>query len=226
LNLLKGFTKVVDLSHPISPTMQVFGQSWHKPVAFDELGSIEAVGRRTTHIHIGTHSGTHIDAPSHFIVEGDSIDILNLEIFNGFATKVSLEMVEPKKAVTIEMLKRAIGEQSLSERIVLSYDWSCRYGNKSFYTDSPYLVEDSAKWLIDMGVILLGYDTAMPDRPEDGFGSVCDSPMHKLFLEAGIPLLEYMNNLEMLPRDFYLTANPLRLEGLDGSPVRCIGLYN
>jgi arylformamidase len=226
LSLLSENARVIDLSHPIYPGMQTFGAPWHKGVEFESLGTMESVGRRTTHVHIGTHAGTHIDAPSHFIPEGKTIEKLNLRVFNGAATKIDLTHIEKGESVTLEALKRACGDLPLGTRTILCYGWSHMYGSSSFYTNSPYLSEDAANWLLDQNVKFLGYDTPMPDSPNHGFGTDCDSPMHKLFLEAEVPLLEYMNNLEQLPKTFFLSANPLSMIDLDGSPVRCVGIVN
>lgn len=226
MNLLSENARVVDLTHSIYPGMQTFGAPWHKSVAFETLGTIESVGRRTTHVHIGTHSGTHIDAPSHFVAEGKSIEKLNLDLFNGLARKIDLSHCKEGEAVSVEALKRACGDEPPGTRTVLSYGWSHMYGSSNFYTSSPFLSEGAANWILDSNVKFLGYDTPMPDSPVNGFASDCDSPMHKLFLQAEVPLLEYMNNLELLPKTFFLSANPLPMLDLDGSPVRCVGIVN
>jgi arylformamidase len=62
----------------------------------------------------------------------------------------------------------------------------------------------------------------MPDNPLEGFGSDCDSPVHKIFLSEGIPLLENLRIENPIDHLSTLVALPLKLEGLDGSPVRCV----
>jgi arylformamidase len=216
--------EIVDLSHEIFPGMQVFGAEWHKGVTFETLGKIENVGRRTSHIHIGTHSGTHIDAPSHFIVEGKTIDELPLDIFVGNAIKLDLTDIEPRARVDRDFLERRFSETHFEPRVIIDFNWSKNYGTPSFYTEQPFFTAEAAQWLVDKGVQLVGYDTPMLDDPRDGQASECDSPIHKVFLNLGIPLIEYMNNLSSLNDKFMLVAAPLNLRTLDGSPVRCIGI--
>jgi arylformamidase len=225
LSLLSGSKfEIVDLSHEIFPGMQVFDADWHKNVAFESLGQIESVGRRTSHIHIGTHSGTHIDAPSHFMIDGKTIDELPLDIFVGRATKLDLRNVPEKTRITVDYLEQKFAETVFEPRVIIDFDWCKNYGLPTFYTKHPFFTVEAAQWLVDKGVQLVGYDTPMLDNPKDGQASECDSPIHKVFLNLGIPLIEYMNNLNLVNAEFMLIAVPLNLRALDGSPVRCVGI--
>jgi len=225
LSLLSGSKfEVVDLSHEIFPGMQVFGAEWHRDVSFEPLGRIERVGRRTTQIHIGTHSGTHIDAPSHFIESGKTINELSLDVFIGRATKLNLRDVPKRAEITADYLQQNFANTSFERRVIIDFNWSRNYGSSLFYTDHPFFTVEAAQWLVGKGIELLGYDTPMLDNPEHGHASDCDSPIHKVFLELGIPLVEYMNNLNLVDEEFMLIAAPLNLRELDGSPIRCVGI--
>lgn len=216
--------RVIDLSHSIYPKMMVFDAPWHREVQFERLGNIESVGRRTTHIHMGTHVGTHIDAPSHFIEDGKPISEIELDRFVGPVTCLDLSAAKPNTEIELETLKQALGKDAPNERIILYFNWARYFGSKNFYTDQPYLGTAAAEWILQFNPKLLGYDIAMPDNPLDGKNSACDSPMHKKFLGAGIPLLESINMTEYLAKNFSLIALPLNLKDLDGSPVRCVAV--
>jgi kynurenine formamidase len=215
---------IIDLSHPIRPEMQVFQAKWHRKVEFESLGHIEDVGRRTTHIHMGTHVGTHIDAPSHFIQDGKSITDFKLDRFVGGCTFIDLSATPPNTEITVQMIEKAIGNSKIHKRLVFYFNWARFFGDPYFYSDQPFLGNEAAAWILALRPELLGYDLAMPDNPKDGQGTGCDSPMHKMFLGAGIPLLESMNIKEKLDDEFTLIALPLMLSGLDGSPVRCVAI--
>jgi len=224
LNSSQGASKVIDLSHSIHPKMMIFDAPWHRSVEFESLGVIDSVGRRTTHLHIGTHVGTHVDAPSHFIKEGKSVSELSLDRFIGPATCLDLSSVTPRTEVKVDTLQRALGNSTPNKRIVLYFNWARYFGLPVFYKEQPFLGDEAADWILQQNPDLIGYDLAMPDNPLNGKDSDYDSPMHKKLLGLGIPLLESMNITEPLPKNFYLVALPLNLVNLDGSPVRCVAL--
>ena len=224
MNSSQGAKRIFDLSHLIYPKMMVFDAPWHKEVEFESLGHIDSVGRKTTHLHMGTHVGTHIDAPSHFIKNGKPISDIDLDRFIGPATCLDLSHTKPYAEVNLEDLKKALGDNAPHERIILYFNWARYFGSKTFYRNQPYLGAAAANWILQFNPKLLGYDIAMPDNPLDGKNSDCDSPMHKQFLEAEIPLLESINMTRYLGQNFSLVALPLNLKDLDGSPVRCVAI--
>jgi arylformamidase len=213
-----------ELSHQIHPGMQTFPVSWHRPVDFISLGTLEEVGRRTTHVHIGTHSGTHIDAPSHFIRTGSSISDIPLERFSSRAVLLDLRNVAAGHIVDVDELQRtAISSALPGDSILMNFGWSKHYGTERYYPDQPFLSEAAMEYLLGFRPTMIGYDLAMPDNPKHGRGSDCDSPMHKLALGKNVLLLENLKFPSDIPESFELFAFPLNLKDLDGSPVRAVG---
>ena len=107
--------------------------------------------------------------------------------------------------------------------MLLRFDWSQRFVDLGFYSESPFLSPDACRWLVDCGVDVLGMDTPSPDDPAHGQGSEVDSPNHQLLLSAGVVLLEYLANLhELAASEVFLVALPLPVEGGDGAPMRVI----
>jgi kynurenine formamidase len=204
--------------------MQTFPVSWHRPVDFISLGTLEEVGRRTTHVHIGTHSGTHIDAPSHFIRTGSSISDIPLERFSSRAVLLDLRNVAAGHIVDVDELQRtAISSALPGDSILMNFGWSKHYGTERYYPDQPFLSEAAMEYLLGFRPTMIGYDLAMPDNPKHGRGSDCDSPMHKLALGKNVLLLENLKFPSDIPESFELFAFPLNLKDLDGSPVRAVG---
>lgn len=218
MSLLKSWT---DWSHPINPGMQVFGASWHRQVTFEQLGSIAAVQRRTSQIHIGSHSGTHIDAPSHFVSKGKSIDEVELWRFEGLLHVVDLSFVEPGTAVQWKDLTGRL-PSFLPQSVALGFyfGWAHRYGTPNYFSEQPFFSREAAEKIAAREPKLVAYDIAMPDNPLDGFGATDDSPVHKIFLSRGIPLAENLNMQGQISEKLRFIAVPLGLSGLDGSPVR------
>lgn len=222
---LPSSTSFFSLSHPLQNGMQTFPADWHRPVIFEELGRLEFEGRRTNHIHIGTHSGTHFDAPSHFIADGKTISDFEVETFISDASLLPLE-IKPFGEIGPDIIREALISSRVSENsaIVLRSDWGKMYGQPNYYSDQPFISEEAMHLLLDLKPKIIGYDMAMPDSPSNGFGSECDSPMHKLALGQGVLLLENMMIPSKTPRSFTLLAFPLELKELDGSPARVIGV--
>ena len=215
--------KVIDLSFPIHEGMTTFPSDWHPRVEVSQLGRIKIEGRESRKIIIGTHTGTHVDAPSHFIERGETIDQINLQTFIGKALLIDLSNSLWLEEITLSKLKKEISERK-TDRLIIRFDWSKHWGSLNYYLNHPFLSKESAKYLVKEGIKLIGIDTPQADSPQNGQGSKEDSPIHKILLGNGIIKLEYMNNLHLLnPGYFNLIAMPLNILGADGSPVRCIG---
>jgi kynurenine formamidase len=180
-------------------------------------------GRATRRLVLGTHTGTHADAPLHFVPDGTPIDAVGLEPFVGPAAVVDLTPVEPLQEISADRLAAALDAAPAHPRVLLRFDWARRFVDLDFYAQSPFLSRDAAQLLLDRGVRALGIDTPSPDDPRMGQGSDEDSPIHHMLLGAGVVLLEYLANLERLdPGEAFLVALPLPVTGADGAPMRVV----
>jgi kynurenine formamidase len=222
LNSSKGFEEFIDLTHLLNSETQTFPVSWHRKVEFTPLGTMDTVGRNTTQVHIGTHSGTHIDAPSHFVSEGLTIDQIVVSRFIGEFDYINLRKSKPRTAIPVQDIMDAYPDPSSEKILILDLGWGSNFGSVNYYSDQPYLSVPASEYLLSLKPRLLGYDVAMPDNPTEGFGNDCDSPVHKMFLSQGIPLLENLKIEYPIDHLKYLVALPLKLDSLDGSPVRCV----
>lgn len=217
-------TRIVDLTHPIHEGMTTFPVHWHPFVEVTQLGRHGIEERETRKLVLGTHTGTHIDAPSHFIPGGRTIDQIPLDLLAGEATMLDLSFAKPNQEIKVAELAERLGDRK-PRRLVLRFDWSEHWGKKDFYTGQPFLAEECGPWLVDRGIELLGLDTPQADSPFNGRGTPKDSPLHKIFLARGILQLEYLTNLKQIGRDtFQLIALPLNILGGDGAPARCIAI--
>lgn len=216
--------RIVDLTHDMHEGMTTYPSPCHPVFEMTQLGRHGLEDRETRRVTFGTHTGTHCDAPRHFIVNGESVDKLPLEVLVGPARVVDLTFLGPLGLVDVSHLEEALGD-SRPSRVLLRYDWSDRWGQMSFYKDHPYLSGEAAQWLVDRGVKLLGMDSPTPDDPRSGPHNPPDSPNHQILLGAGVILVEYLCNLKALTSTTVeLIALPLKLRGADGSPVRCIAI--
>jgi len=215
--------KVIDLSYPIEEGMLTFPAHWHTPVEVSILGRHNLEGRETRKVTLSTHTGTHVDAPLHFITNGDSVDNIDLNKFVGKAKLIDVSNIKEVKISHIEdKLDKNI------KKYVFRFGWGKFWNTKKFYEDWPFFSEEVIKFLAyEINIEFLGIDTPSPDSPNHGLGSVKDSPNHKILLSRGIVICEYMANLEKLNTEyFFLVALPLKIKGADGAPARCIAIMD
>lgn len=215
---------IIDLTMTLREGIMTFPVHWHPVVEITQLGRFEVEGRETRKIVLGTHTGTHVDAPRHFVPKGTTIENTDLDIYYGPARVLDFTHLPDKTEITREMLVEHIG-RDFPSRIVFRYDWERRLDSLKYYTDHPYLSEEACEWIVENGIRLVGFDAPMPDDPRNGRGSDRDSPNHTILLGAGVAILEYLVNLSQIPtKDFILSALPLKIEEGDGAPVRAIAI--
>lgn len=201
-----------------------FPVHWHPMVEICQLGRFEVEGRETRKITMGTHTGTHVDAPRHFIQQGKTIEELPLDSFYGPATLLDFSHLPDKTEIDIEMFKSLAGDK-VAERLIFRFDWCQRLDSLEYYSHHPFLSEDLCEYLVSHGVKLIGTDAPMPDNPLNGRGSEKDSPNHTILLSAGVVILEYLVNLNQIDTsEFILSALPLKIENGDGAPVRAVAI--
>jgi arylformamidase len=216
--------KIVDLSLPIEEGMMTFPTHWHPVVEVTILGRHGIEGRETRRVVLGTHTGTHADAPRHFIPNGGAVDEIPLDVLIGPATVADFTGCKALQAIDVADLKQELGDK-VPPRLILRTGWSEHFGNLKFYNEYPFFSENAARWLVENGVRLIAMDTPSPDNPAHSRGTPKDSPNHKVLLGAGVVLVEYLTNLKFLTAsEVELIVMPLKLKGCDGSPVRCVAI--
>jgi kynurenine formamidase len=208
--------KLVDLTMPFSSrTIPVPG---HPQPEFEPLHEIERDGLRNTIMRISLHTGTHIDAPSHFIADGKAIDEIAIDRFHRRGVRLDLTNAAPGEPITLRQLEQA-GFDAATARdsiLLLASGWSDRsWTTPDLYGDNPFLVEDAATAVAEAQPSALGLDFAVDEqRPW---------PNHTILLGAEVLLIENLMGLPQLPADdFEVIAFPLRLAGENGGPARVV----
>ena len=168
-------------------------------------------------INTVSHIGTHVEGPSHYLTELNDISQLPIEIFIGEAVLFSLTGMKPNQEVkSVDLAKN--GRISRGDIALL------RVKDRFAQEERPYLSVDGAKWLVKKGAKLIGIDrTLRLEKP--GAKAPNNLPVHDVLLRNRIPIIEFLENLDKLRRKrFILIALPLRIVGLDASPVRAIAI--
>ncbi|HYE86935.1 MAG TPA: cyclase family protein [Vicinamibacterales bacterium] len=217
--------RIIDLSYPIHEGMTTFPVHWHLPVEITQLARHGIENRETRKIVMGTHCGTHIDAPRHFIPNGPTIDTISLDLLVGPARVLNFTPITTaKQRFDVDDFASRLGDER-PLRLILRFDWSDHWGTMKYYSDQPYISEEAAQWLVDRGVRLLAMDTPQVDSPDHGRTGPKDSPNHKIMLGQGCIFVEYCTNLRQLTRsEVELVVAPLNILGSDGSPARVMAI--
>jgi arylformamidase len=219
----KGVREIIDLTYDLHEGMLTFTAPWHPVVTITQIGRIFLEGRETREVRLGTHTGTHVDAPLHVVSKGTCIEKIPLERLVGRVTILDFSVVGTRGEVSVNQLKRV----ALGKKLLFRFGWGVHWGTSQFYRDWPYFSKSAASYLIDEGVEMIGLDTPSPDNSGivlsgKVLGSEADSPIHKMFLRANVVLVEYIANLDKVPdpEGWNIAALPLRIRGGDGSPAR------
>ena len=199
--------KIFDISIDIKPGMIIYPNN-------PEVKFTLHQGQTTRHtdMSMGTHTGTHIDAPFHAVDGAPTIDQLDPEIFHG---KVRVFDVSGcGAAVKISDIEKYNIQKG--ERVMFKTSNSAR-GFDTFYEDYIYLDGDAADYLAEIGVKLVAIDYLSIKQK----GSP-DTRPHDSLLSRNIPIIEAVNLKDVDEGEYILSALPLKLIGLDGSPCRAI----
>ncbi len=205
--------KIIDISIPISEDLPIWpgdpavSISWFSEIASDcEIN--------LTNLCLGVHTGTHIDAPLHYIQEGKSIDQIELKKLIGPAQVV--EIPEEVKFITLELLRsiKPITEKRLLFKTSNSGLWTQR--KNEFSADYVSLDACAARYLVENGVELVGIDY-LSIAPYDN-----SQEIHKILLEREIVILEGINLSDVEPGLYQLVCLPIKLDGREASPSRAI----
>ncbi|KKW03373.1 MAG: hypothetical protein UY35_C0007G0055 [Candidatus Saccharibacteria bacterium GW2011_GWC2_48_9] len=171
-------------------------------------GAFEHDGYEGHSISMGTHTGTHIDAPSHMIPEGASLNMTDISRFVGRG-----RMVDATQGFSLDSLKLA--DIQAGDIVLFDTGTSARFYDASYFERYPTMPPDIAEYLVGRQVSMVGLDTCSADNTP-GF------PIHKILLSRDIHIIENLTNLAALAhQEFRVFALPLNLS-LDGAPARVI----
>jgi arylformamidase len=164
---------------------------------------------------LGAHSGTHVDAPMHFVRDGASIERLSLDPFIGRARVIDID--ETVQAITAAELGRH--QWKGAERVLFRTRSSVRgwMSSSTFHRDFAYIAPDAAQLLADAGVKLVGIDYISAEQ----FGA--PAPLtHRILLGQGIPIVEGLSLGNVSAGDYDVIILPIKVAGHEGAPARAV----
>lgn len=200
--------KILDVSVPIRPGMIIY--DGNPGVELERVDSIpDGAHANVSRLELGVHTGTHVDAPLHFLDEGPGSEAIELDPLIGPATVVDATSVEGDLD---EEAFAGLGIPGGTERVLLKTTNSRLWERDEFTRDFIRLTGSGARYLIQEGCRLVGID----------FLSIGDAEAHRELLGAGVVPLEGLDLRAVEPGDYELFCLPLRLEGSDGAPARVV----
>ena len=203
---------IVDLSFPIRSGMPVFPGD--PEVRITEALSVAEDSVAVTALALGSHSGTHIDAPSHTVPGGATIDAFPLAELMGEAAH--LRVARPADALLVTAAELAAPlPAKLPPLVVVTSGWDAHFGTERMLRH-PVIAPALASELLARGMRVLIIDWLNPD-PSEGDGGL---PVHELVLGRGGAIVENLRGAHGLGDRFQLTLAPLPIAGADGAPVR------
>jgi arylformamidase len=174
-----------------------------------EKGDVATVSRMS----LGVHTGTHMDAPLHFIRNARSIDTMPLDATVGPARVIAIRDRKSIKREELILHGISAGERLLFKTVNSEHSWDSDRFDENFV----FISQDGAKYLAERGVRTVGVDyLSVGGFREDG------PETHHALLGAGIWVIEGLNLKGVEPGEYELVCLPLRLMGAEGSPARAI----
>jgi arylformamidase len=206
--------RTYDITLTISPDLVVWPGD--PAVELERVDKIEdGANANVSRINMGVHTGTHVDAPFHFLEKGITVEYLDLKMLTGRAyvlhVKDDVDLITPElleKSDIPPRTRRVLFRTRNSELWVK--------GNKKFQEDFVAISPEAAEYLINKGVKLVGVDYLSVAPYKDS------TPTHEAFLKAEVIIVEGLNLSAVSQGRYMLYCLPIKLAGSDGAPARAI----
>jgi arylformamidase len=205
----------IDVTAPIDPrTIPVY--PGNTPAKFDFLHHVDQGDRATlSAFSMGAHTGTHVDAPLHFIKGGASLDQIPLERFIG-----PVRIVDCSPAALVIDAAELNKHKWQGAKRIFFRTRNSRNGwmtDPTFHKDFTYIAPDAAQLLADAGVELVGIDYNSAEQ----FGAP-EPKTHRILLGKNIPIVEGLQLRDVQPGDYDLMLLPVRVIGPEAAPARAV----
>jgi len=216
--------RIIDISMPVYAEFRVHSPELYAPSEITAVLTPEMAGSagRTTRKFDGLlHTGTHVNAQEHFVKGGKQIQDIPLEVFMGEALVADVSHRAPRGTITAADLEEACaGKLRPRDRLLLRTNWNKNYGGDVYFTDTPVMSPQAARWLVDHDVILFGRDF-LGIAPDDH-----ELRAERIMLGAGIVDIIHLDNLDQITVDrVTLIAFPIKLVGVEAAMCRAVVLH-
>ena len=214
--------KVIDLTLTISENIPTFPGS--PQPNFISWENIEKNGYNLELLFLSSHTGTHIDAPYHFLKKGQKIDqiVIKRLVTEAVLIKIRKSADQAITKADIERFEKKHGRIDDGSTIIFNTGWQKNLQKKSYFLRNPGLAVSGARYLASKTSNLVGIDSPNIDLGKDGRFSV-----HHILAKNGILIVENLANLDKIHSEkFHLIVAPLKLKNATGSPVRAMAIVD
>jgi len=226
--------RIIDITVPISPSTPIFPGDPEPSI--ESVCTIEKDGCAVSRLSFGSHTGTHVDAPSHVLKDGLAVDSLNLESLMGQA--VVLDFSRINGALTDSILDKAYNDLKITESVsilLLKTKSSFREEKNSEASgfqagendkreeleeppeNSVYLDSGAADWIVRKGFKTVGIDSFSVDSLSSE-----NLPAHHTLLSNNVNIVECLDLSSVEAGIYFFLCLPLKIEGCDGAPARAL----
>ena len=212
--------KLIDLTLTISQSIPTFPGS--PKTQFILWSTLKEDGYNLELLFLSSHTGTHLDAPYHFVKNGAKIHQipLNRLLGNGILIKIKKERNQTITKNDLVLFERKNGNIPKHSSIIFYTEWQKNLNTDFYFINNPGLSESAATYLVSKEINLVGIDSPNIDLGKDKTFSV-----HKIFAKNNILIVENLSNLNKISsKQFDFVILPLKLKDATGSPVRAIAI--
>jgi len=210
--------KIIDLTLTVSDEIPTFPGS--PQPSFIPWENVKEDGYNLELLFLSTHTGTHMDAPYHFLEKGAKIHEISLKKLVSETVLIQCRKKggESITKIDIQKFEKKHGKIASFSSVIFYTGWQRNLQKKYYFTKNPGLSVSAAKYLASKKINLVGIDSPSIDLGKDSKFSV-----HQIFAKKGILIVENLANLEKIKSSkFHLVVLPLKLKNATGSPVRAI----
>jgi len=210
--------KIIDLTLAVSDKIPTFPGS--PQPSFIPWENVKEDGYNLELLFLSTHTGTHMDAPYHFLEKGAKIHEISLKKLVSEAVLIKSKKKEGESVTKtdIQKFEKKHGKIASFSSVIFYTGWQRNLQKKYYFEKNPGLSVSAAKYLASKKINLVGIDSPSIDLGTDSKFSV-----HQIFAKKGILIVENLANLEKIKSSkFHLVVLPLKLKNATGSPVRAI----
>lgn len=211
---------IIDLTHTITPETFVYPGT--PAPAFSPTRTLTKDAARETVLQMGSHTGTHMDAPRHILPDGSGLDQLPPSQFCGRAAVIDVSHLEPGSIITADFLRQQNGYLRTADYALFYTGWEKKWDTPAFLEEPfPILDEEASRYLVSCGLKGVGTDAISVDSLDSS-----EFPAHHILLGGGLVIVENLCLKKIVGRtDVMFFALPLKYEGADGAPVRAIAEF-
>ncbi|HOW14790.1 cyclase family protein [Methanosarcina sp.] len=226
--------RIIDITIPISPSTPIFPGDPEPSI--ESVCTIEKDGCAVSRLSFGSHTGTHVDAPSHVLKNGLLVDSLNLENLLGRAVVLDFSRINGE--LTDFILDKAYNDLKNTDHVsilLLKTKPSLNYKNNSRVSglqagesnkgieleeppeNSVYLDSGAADWIVRKGFKTIGIDSFSVDSLSSE-----NLPAHQILLSNNVNIVECLDLKSVEAGIYFFLCLPLKIEGCDGAPARAL----